>query len=46
MDTSKIRKKVDEIVDENNDAIIHAGYAMLKAYNIETETGTSIEKYN
>ena len=42
MDTSEIRKKVDE----NNDAIIHAGYAMLKAYNIETETGTSIKQYN
>ena len=46
MDTSEIRKKVHEIVDESNDAIIYAVYAMLKAYNIETETGTSIEQYN
>jgi hypothetical protein len=46
MSTIEIRKKVHEFIDESDDNIINAVYALLKAYHNESAPNVSIEQYN
>jgi mevalonate kinase len=46
MKTIELRKRVHEIIDASDDAIVQAVYTLLQANHAENKLGESVEKYN